>query len=290
MTPMRQRMLDELRRRNYSEKTVTLYVAAVARFAAHFKQCPSTLGADAIRSWQMHLRDRLKLAWATYNVHVCALRFFYVVVLGRTAVVADIPYARRPKKLPVVLAQSEVVALLEAVPKARDRVILTVAYSAGLRVSEVCALQVNDVDTARMMLHIRSGKGQKDRLVPLAQRLVPLLRAWWLVFRPRPWLFPGEDPAAPVHPRTVQRAISQAVQATGLAKRATPHTLRHSFATHLLETGIDIRTVQALLGHARLSTTQVYNHVARRVVRATHSPLDSLPDSIVRTESSALIS
>jgi len=279
MTPMRQRMLDELRRRNYSEKTVTLYVAAVGRFAAHFKRCPSTLGADEIRAWQMHLRDDRKLAWATYNVYVCALRFFYVVVLGRPTTVVDIPYARRPKKLPVVLAQSEVVALLEAVPRARDRVILTVAYSAGLRVSEVCALQVGDVDSARMMLHIKNGKGQKDRLVPLAARLLPLLRAWWQVFRPQTWLFPGEECHQAVHPRTVQRAISSAVQATGLLKRATPHTLRHSFATHLLETGIDIRTVQALLGHARLSTTQVYNHVARRVVRATHSPLDSLPES-----------
>jgi site-specific recombinase XerD len=267
-------MTEELRRRNFSEKTVSAYVGCVARFAAHFGRCPSTLGPDEIRAWQMHLRDDEQLAWSTYNVYTCALRFLYGVVLERAAVIKDIPYAKLPRKLPVVLAQEEVMAILDAVPKARDRMLLSLAYGSGLRVSEACSLQVGDVDTKRMMLHIRCGKGQKDRLVPLPTTMVPLLRAWWLIFRPKQWLFPGEDPSEHVHPRTIQRAVTAAVAATGIAKNATPHTLRHSFATHMLEMGTDIRTVQAILGHQRLDTTQIYNHVVRIETKTMTSPMD----------------
>lgn len=276
---LRQQMIDALRCRNCSKNTIRVYVPCVARFAAHFGVSPAKLGAAEIRAWQLHLRDVLKVAWSTYNVYVCALRFLYSVVLKRPEVIADIPYAKLPLKLPVILAQSEVLAILAAVPNARDRVLLTVAYSAGLRISEACALQIRDIDSARMMLHIRCGKGQKDRLVPLAANLLPLLRAWWLVYRPTLWVFPGEGRANHVHPRTVQRAITAAVIAAGISKPATAHTLRHSFATHLLEAGIDIRTVQALLGHERLSTTQIYNHVARVQVTAMKSPLDLVAPS-----------
>ena len=276
VTPLRQRMIEELRRRNRAENTVQAYVPCVARFAAHFGRCPSKLGADEIRAWQLYLRDEKKLSWSTYNVYVSALRFLYSVVLQRQELIRDIPYAKLPLRLPVILAQSEVLAILAAVPRARDRVLLTVAYSAGLRVSEACALQVGDIDSKRMMIHVRCGKGQKDRLVPLAVALLPLLRAWWLLFHPKHWLFAGERPENHVHPRTVQRAVKDAVAAAGVSKLATTHTLRHSFATHLLEAGIDIRTVQALLGHERLSTTQVYNHVMRVQVTAMKSPLDLL--------------
>lgn len=274
MTPMRQRMDDEMSRLNLSGKTRHMYIAYVAAFAAFFGRCPSELGAKEILAWQLHLRDVKKVAWSTYNCYVCALRFFYRIVLKRPELISEIPYAKRPLKLPVILSQDEVFAVLASVPKARDRVALTVTYSAGLRMSEVCSLKVGDVDSKRMMLHIRCGKGQKDRLVPLAETLLPLLRAWWLVFRPKEWLFPGEGGNAPVCPRTVQRAVTAAVAASGITKHATGHTLRHSFATHLLEAGIDIRTVQALMGHERLSTTQIYNHVSRLEVKAARSPLD----------------
>lgn len=276
MTPLRQRMSDELRRRNYSDKTVYLYINCVAAFAAHFRRCPSQLGVDEIRVWQLHMRDEMQLAWSTYNVYVCAIRFLYGIVLHRKGIIKDIPYAKRPRKLPVILAQSEVLALLAAIPKVRDRVLLTLTYSAGLRVSEVCALQVRDIDGARMLIHVRSGKGQKDRLVPLAAAVLPVLRAWWKVFRPRHWLFPGEYGEGHICQRTVQRALKLGLVAAGINKPATMHTLRHSFATHLLEAGYDIRTVQALLGHVRLDTTQLYNHVVRAHVTAMKSPLDLL--------------
>lgn len=271
---LRQQMIDELRRRNRSQNTIDAYIFCVVRFAAHFGVSPSKLGANEIRAWQLHLRDVLLVAWSTYNVYVCALRFLYGVVLKQPCIIPDIPYAKLPLRLPVILAESEVLALLAAVPNARDRTLLTVAYSAGLRISEACALQVRDVDSKRMMIHVRSGKGQKDRLVPLAATVLPLLRAWFRVFRPKLWLFPGEGGENHIHVRTVQRAIKAAAVAAGISKPVTTHTLRHSFATHLLEAGIDIRTVQALLGHERLSTTQIYNHVMRVEVAPMKSPLD----------------
>lgn len=276
MTPLRQRMIEEMRRRNFAEKSIRGYVAAVAQLAKHFERSPDTLSLDDIRAFQLHLRDERKLAWATYNIYTCAIRFLFGVVLRRSDFVEHIPYGRKPKKLPTILAQDEVIQILNAVEHARDRMLITTAYACGLRISEVARLRVEDVDSARMLIHVRQGKGNKDRLVPLAGALLELLRAWWRVFRPTTWLFPGEDRTRPVTPRTVERAVARGVKAAGIKKHVTAHTLRHSFATHLLEAGTDIRTVQALLGHVRLSTTQVYNHVRRHEVTATKSPLDLL--------------
>lgn len=275
MTPLRQRFIEELQRRNYSERTIKTYVLAVAQFAAQFKLSPENLGVEEIRSWQLSLRDR-GLSWSWYNVNTCALRFLYGVVLGKADVVGQIPYGRRPQKLPVVLAQAEVVRILAAIPKARDRVIVTTVYACGLRVSEAASLRVEDIDGARMLVHVHQVKGNKDRLVPLSPVLLEMLRSWWRVERPKPWLFPGEDRAQHVSTRTILRVLAQAARAAGVKKNVTPHVLRHSFATHLVEAGTDIRVVQSLLGHRRLMTTLVYTHIARKTLTATKSPLDLL--------------
>lgn len=276
MTPLRARMLDELRRRNYAPGTIAIYIRAVAAFALHFRRSPADLGGDDVRTWQLHLRDARKFSWSTYNVYTCALRFFYTLVLGRNDVVREIPYARRPIHLPIVLSQKELVRLLDATESLRDRALLMVTYASGLRVSEVVHLRVEDIDSERMIIHVRQGKGSKDRLVPLSPSLLKVLRKWWRVSKPRTWLFPGEDREQPLSMRTLRNIVRRTAKRAKLKKRVTPHTLRHSFATHLLEMGTDVRTVQALLGHARLSSTMQYNHVVRHIVTAAKSPLDLL--------------
>lgn len=206
----------------------------------------------------------------------CSLRFFYRHVVPKADVVGMVPFARKERKLPAILSQDEVRAVLDAVEKQRDRVLITIAYACGLRVSEVATLKVGDIDGKRMLVHVRSGKGRKDRLVPLAASLLELLRVWWQVMRPSEWLFPGMKPGAHVDTRTIQRAVQLAVKNAGIKKKVTPHTLRHCFATHLLEAGTDLRILQSLLGHSRIATTFRYHHVSRADVTATRSPLDLL--------------
>jgi len=278
MTPLRQRMIEELSRRNYAERTIKTYVAGVAAFARFHRRSPELLGADDVRRFQLHMRDDKKLSFSSYNTVTCALRFFYKNVMGRddAEVVGMVPFARKERKLPTILSQDEVRAVLDAVLKHRDRVLITVAYACGLRVSEVATLKVADIDGKRMLVHVHSGKGRKDRLVPLAASLLELLRLWWRVMRPTEWLFPGMRPGTHVDTRTIQRAVHVAVEKAGIKKKATPHTLRHCFATHLLEAGTDLRIVQTLLGHSRIATTLRYHHVSRTDVTATKSPLDLL--------------
>lgn len=278
MTPLRQRMIDELRRRNYSDKTIRAYVAGVAAFARFHKRSPELLGADDVRRFQLFMRDDKKLSFSSYNTVTCALRFFYRNVMGKddADVVGMVPFARKERKLPTIRSQDEVRAVLDAVEKNRDRVLITIAYACGLRVTEVSTLKVADVDGKRMLLHVHSGKGRKDRLVPLAASLLDLLRRWWKVMRPTDWLFPGMKPGTHVDTRTIQRAVHIAVEKAGIKKKVTPHTLRHCFATHLLEAGTDLRIVQSLLGHSRIATTFRYHHVSRTDVTATKSPLDLL--------------
>lgn len=276
MTPLRQRMLDELSRRNYSQSTIDVYVRAVAAYALHFRRSPADLGADDVLTFQLHLRDVAKVSWSTYNVTTAALRFLYGVVLARPGVVLEIPYARRPRRVPIVLSQNEMRRLIDAADKIRDRALIMVAYAAGLRVSEVVNLRVEDIDSDRMLIHVRQGKGNKDRLVPLSPALLDVLRRLWRTFKPTTWLFPGEDGERPLHQHTVRNIVRDAAKRAKIKKRVSPHTLRHTFATHLLETGIDVRTVQALLGHARLSSTMHYHHVVRQLVTASTSPLDLL--------------
>jgi integrase/recombinase XerD len=276
MTPLRQRLIDDLRLRNYARRTITTYVAAVARFARYFQQSPDQLHAPHVRQYQLHLLQQ-HASWSRFNQTVAALRFLYAVTLQRPDLVTMIPYGKKPKTIPAVLSRDEVRRLLQAVTEPRYRLLLQTAYAAGLRVSEVVALQVGDIDSQRMLLHIRVAKGHKDRLVPLSAFLLQQLRDYWRRYRPQRWLFPGQTPDAPLSIGQVQRLCRQAVRAAGITKKASMHTLRHSYATHLLESGTDLATLQKLLGHNQLSTTLRYTHIQEPHLQQIRSPLDTLP-------------
>lgn len=273
MTPLRQRFVDDLRLRNLSPRTIACYVAHVAAFARHFGRSPDQLDREHIRLYQLHLRDEKQASWSLFNQAVCALRFFYKVTLPSPWAVEHLPYAKRPRSLPAVLSREEVQQLLVCVERPIYRLLLTTLYAAGLRLSEGLHLQVRDIDSARMVLQVRCGKGQKDRLVPLSPKLLDDLRAWWRLRRPTPWLFPGRN-NQPLTASGVQRACRAAATAAGLTKHATPHTLRHSYATHLLEAGLDVRTLQKLLGHNQLGTTALYTHVTDERLQGLVSPWD----------------
>jgi integrase/recombinase XerD len=230
---------------------------------------------EQVRAYQVHLAA-LKRSWSHINQVSCALRFFYGVTLGRREAVERIVSAREPRKLPVVLSADEIVQFLEAVPGLRNRAALTTAYGAGLRVSEVARLRVADIDSDRMVIRVEQGKGGKDRYVMLSAQLLQILRAYWRIARPGRWLFPGREAGRPVSVTTLQEACRGAAREAGLSKPVTVHTLRHSFATHLLEAGTDIRIIQVVLGHARLATTARYTQVATSVIAGTASPLDRL--------------
>jgi len=275
MTPLRQRLIDDLYLRNYSPRTIETYVGCLVRFARHFGRSPDGLGAEEIRLYQLDLLRR-GVSWSLYNQVVCALRFFYRVTLDRPDVVAAVPFGKRPKTLPVVLGPEEVLRFLDAAPRGRDRVLLQTAYACGLRIGELIRLKVADIDSARMVIAIRQGKGRKDRLVPLSPRLLDVLRDYWLRDRPKGWLFPGQDPERPLHSGSVQRMCQNLVARLGLSKRVTPHTLRHSFATHMLEAGVDLRTLQAILGHSDLATTAHYLHVDTARLQGVPALLDRL--------------
>src|SRR5262249_35424314 len=236
MTPLRQRLIDDLRLRNYSPRTIEAYVAGVARLARHFGRSPDQLGPEEIRTFQLHLLER-KVSWSQFNQITCALRFFYGVTLGRTEQLPEIPYGKRLKTLPSVLSPEEVVRLFAAARPGRERLMLQVAYASGLRIGELTCLQVSDIDSARMVVHVRQGKVRTDRPVPLSERLLQELRAYWRLPRPHRWLFPGTPPYRPMCTSSLQRQCQRAVHRAGLKKRCTPHTLRHSYATHLLEAG-----------------------------------------------------
>lgn len=281
MTPLRQRFVDDLRLRNYSPRTIEIYVAHVARFAKHFGRSPELLGPDEMRAFQLHLLER-KVSWSQFNQTVCALRFFYGKTLGRTELVPMLPFGKRAKTLACVLSPEEVAQLLEAARPGRERVLLKTAYACGLRLMEVLNLEVKDIDSGRMVVHVRQGKGNKDRLVPLSLKLLTELREYYRAQRPARWLFcakgakgaKGEQ--GPVHPGTVQRQLRRAVKKAGLRKPATMHTLRHSYATHMLEAGVDVMTLQKILGHRQLSTTARYLHLRGDHLQRLPSLLDRL--------------
>ncbi len=275
LSPLRRRMIDDMTIRNLSPATQRSYLHAVAKFSRHFGRAPDRLGLDDVRDFQVHLVAQ-GVSWGSLNQTVCALRFFYGITLGETTVPERIPYARTPRKLPVILSSDEVVRFLEAVSSLKSRAALTTAYAAGLRASEVAGLMIADIDSARGVIRVRHGKGDKDRDVMLSAQLLVILRTYWRLARPRLFLFPGRDEDRPINPTTLHAACRSAAKAAGLAKRVTLHTLRHSFATHLLENGADIRIIQALLGHANLSSTARYTQVASHTIRATQSPLDRL--------------
>ncbi|MCW1841763.1 tyrosine-type recombinase/integrase [Prosthecomicrobium hirschii] len=275
MSPLRRRMIEDMTVRNLSPATQRSYVHAVQKFSRHFGCSPDGLDLEDIRAFQFHLVSA-GISWAALNQIVCALRFFYGVTLGRNAIPERIPYARKPRTLTIVLSGDEVVRFLEAVSSLKARVALTTAYAAGLRVSEVCGLRAGDIDSSRMVIHVSRGKGGKARYVMLSPELLGILRSYWRLAHPKGVLFPGRDPDKPIEPTVLHAACRSAVAATGLGKRVTVHTLRHSFATHLLENGTDIRIIQVLLGHEHLSTTARYTQVSTDTIRSTTSPLDRL--------------
>lgn len=275
MTRLRQRLLDDLRVRNLCPHTRDAYVRAVARFARHFDRSPDQPGREHVRGYLLHL-IRPGRAWDTYNQARRALHFFYRVPLGRGWPLEQLPRAKVPERLLVVPTRDEVRQFFAAARRLKARAMLMTAYAAGLRAPEVVGLRVEDVDSQRMRIRVRQGKGRKDRYVMLSPVLLEALRAHRRKHRPGGWLFPGPDPAKPVGGITFTRVCAGVGRRAGPAKRVTPHTRRHTFATHLLEDGVDIRTVQALLGHRSLQTTALYTFVAPERVAATRSPLDAL--------------
>lgn len=276
MTTLRQRMIEDLKIRNRSPRTINTYTACVAHFARHFGKSPELLGPEEIRQYQVYLVHERKVSWSYFNQVVSALRFLYRVTLAREWTISHIPYPRQPRKLPVILSPAEVQRFLATIKQLKYRTILMTAYAAGLRLSEVTHLQVADIDSQRMLIRVRQGKGQKDRYVMLAPTLLPLLRRYWRQERPKLWLFPGRRLETPIECSTVQRACRQAGRDAGLTKPVTVRVLRHCFATHLLEAGANIRVIQTLLGHRSLSTTQRYTYVSEKTVHATVSPLELL--------------
>jgi len=284
MGKLRDRMRDDLRLRNYAEGTVERYLDCARKFVARHMRSPEQITRDEVRGYLLHLLNGRGLSASTYRAHRAAIKFLYEVTLGLPFKVERILPPKREKRLPEVLSRDEVLSLLKSVVSLKHRVILTTMYAAGLRISEACSLRVRDIDSKRMVIRVTKGKGAKDRYVMLAQTLLAMLRKYWLAARPdggdsTAYLFPGRKPGSPVSPSCVRRSFREATVLAGVTRDVRPHTLRHSFATHLLEDGAELDLVGALLGHASLRTTGVYAHVSTRRLVSTKSPLDHAPDS-----------
>ena len=282
MTRLRQRMLEELQRRNYSSETTRAYLFAVKDFAGYFGKGPDKLGQEHLRQYQLHLLNDRKLAVETVVVRISALRFFFVKVLRRPYREIDLVYPKRPERLPVILSEEEVARLIESAITSYHRVILMTLYGTGLRNKELCRLKVLDVDSQRMVVHVRQGKGNKDRDVTLSPRLLEVLRAYWKWRKPKTYLFPSlyrKNPEQPIDSKTVWYAVREAACRAGIKKKVSPHLLRHSWATHLLERGTDLKTIQVLLGHVDLEATTIYLHLSQRHMQAVNNPIEALPIS-----------
>jgi integrase/recombinase XerD len=277
MTPLRQRMLDDMRLRNFSPHTQEAYLLQVSQFARYFAKSPEVLGPDELRIYQLYLATEKKLAPSSLHVTASALRFLYKVTLKQPWDVEELPSPKKPQTLPVVLSRAEVMHFLESIRTLKQRTVLTVCYAAGLRIAEATHLKITDLDSQRMVIRVDQGKGHKDRYVMLSPALLTLLRTYWKAERPRDWLFPSKLPGRPITTSALQQACQEARRRAGLKKAISPHSLRHSFATHLLEAGTEIRTIQLLLGHRSLATTARYLKVATSTVCATASPFDLLP-------------
>ena len=277
MTTLRQRMREDLELRNYSPQTMACYLRCVAAFAQHFGTPPDRLGPEHIRQYQLYLVHEKHASWSLVIQTVCALRFFYHITLHQPGMIAYIPHPKRPTTLPTILSPAAVAALLQAPRRLKTRAMLTTLYAAGLCVSELCHLQITDIESARMVLCIRQGKGQRDRCVMLSPRLLALLRQYWQRYKPRTWLFPGHDRTQPIARKTVYLLCREAGVKAQLGKAVYPHLLRHAFASHLLEAGVDLRRLQLLLGHQSLRTTSRYLHVTPHALSIIPSPLDALP-------------
>ena len=277
MTPLRQRMLHDMQIRNLAENTQKSYLQQVSSFARHFRRSPERLGPDEIRVWLIYLREERKLAPSSLGTTIGALRFLYRVTLKRDWSDEDFPLPKKPVRLPVILSFDEVETFFDAIPSLKHRAMPMTAYAAGLRISEVAHLKAIDIDSQRMVIRVNQGKNHKDRYVMLSPRLLEILRAYWHDAHPRDWLFPGDIPGRPITPCAIRLACNMARERSGIKKPITPHSLRHAFATHLLETGADVRRIQLLMGHRSLSTTSRYLRIATSTVCATTSPFDLLP-------------
>jgi integrase/recombinase XerD len=275
ISPLRRRMIEDMSIRKFAAKTQHDYVQRVKDFATFLGRSAATAEAEDVRRFRLHLTAS-GAGTPKINATVAALRFFFKVTLDRLDLVKHLSFIHEPRKVPVVLSPEEVARFLEAAPGLKYKAALSVAYGAGLRVSEVVSLKVSDIDSKRMMLRVEQGKGHKDRYAMLSPVLLELLRDWYRIARPQGWLFPGQNPVNPMTTRQLTRACHAAAQMAEIAKRVSPHTLRHSFATHLLEQNIDIRVIQVLLGHAKLETTALYTRVATNTIREVMSPLDRL--------------
>jgi site-specific recombinase XerD len=281
VSPLRQRMLEDMAMRGLRQETQRNYLRSVRSFAAFLRRPPDTATADDIRRFQVNQAEN-GVQPQSVNCSVSALRFFFTVTVGRPDLSRCFVIVRYPQKLPTVLNVEEVGRLLEMAPGTKYRAALGTAYGAGLRVSEVASLKVGDIDSTRMLIRVEQGKGRKDRNAMLSPQLLRLLRLWWRegkrrgVMLPGGWLFPGQNSLEPISTRQLNRAVHEAAEAAGIKKRVSPHTLRHSFATHLLEQDVDIRVIQVLLGHSKLDTTALYARVATKTIRAVTSPLEHL--------------
>jgi integrase/recombinase XerD len=281
VTHLRKMMLEELQRRNYAETTIGCYVRTVEEFSRHFHCAPDRLGPRQIREYQAELFQKRKLSPNTVAQRLAALRFFYSKTLKKAWSIEETPYPRKAVHLPTVLSQEEVARLIDAALTPFHRILLMTLYGTGVRRAELAHLKVTDIDSQRMVIHVQAGKGRKDRDVLLSPKLLDELRRHWHRLRPKPsvWLFPGnrnQSGDQPIDTETVWHACQKAAQRAGLQKKVHPHTLRHCFATHLLEAGADLRTIQILLGHRDLKETTIYLHLSQRHLHATASPLDSL--------------
>ena len=281
-TPLRRRMIEDMRMRKLERKTQEAYIRAVCKLAAFLRRSPDTATVEDLRRFQLHLVDR-GTSPITLNATLTGLKFLFDVTLDRGELMAKMQPVRVPRTLPVVLSREEVARLIAAAANLKSQTALSIAYGAGLRASEVIALKVSDIDSERMTLRVEQGKGRKDRYAMLSPVLLERLRAWWRVGHaqgkvlPSGWLFPGMNPVDPLTTRQLNRAIHAAAAAAHIDKRVSMHTLRHSFATHLLEQKVDIRVIQVLLGHKKLETTSMYTHVATEILREVVSPLEILP-------------
>ena len=285
VSPLRQRMIEDMTLRNFAPNTQETYLQQVGLFARHFDKSPEQLGPEEIRAYQIHLAEERKVSVGTRIVAVSALRFLYAVTLRREWTPQFIPAPKKDHRLPVILSPQEVLQLLQAAPSFPHHVIFSTMYGTGMRVSEAVHLRAADIDSQRMMIRIELSKGHKGRDVQLSPKLLDLLRCYWRKVRPVEWMFPGQIPNQPLTRDAVGAAVAQASQRAGLKKHTSPHSLRHAYAVHLLEAGTDVRRIQLLLGHRSLSTTARYLRLATTTVCATTSPLDLLPLPVVEPKS-----
>jgi site-specific recombinase XerD len=276
MTALRQKMINEMTLRRFSANTQRAYLSAVAGLARYYKQSPEKINKQMIQDYLLHLMQERKLEWSSCNVIVCSLRFFYTNTLGMDSAFLSIPPRKKVHQLPEILSTDELERLFGVLTNQKHRTLLMTTYAAGLRVSEVVNLKLTDIDSKRMMIRVRQGKGSKDRYTILSKRLLKELRIYWKMYRPSLWLFSGRNPERPLSTSTPPCIYNNAKDKAGIKKGNGIHTLRHCFATHMLEAGVDIRTIQVLMGHSSIMTTVIYLQVTRKRFSDTQSPLDLL--------------